>query len=155
MSDTPELDQVADARRRVAAHAQFPVAFWVVYGVVLVALIGLPIWMSWLSPAGGPSVSWALLAVGLAAAAYSWGRRRRSGVYLPKRVGAYPSARPIWLLGLGVTLIGFFSVDALVDAGQRGLAILVLPVAALAVFVVQLKTRSAMFRDIEAGRVRP
>ncbi|MEU5845277.1 hypothetical protein [Saccharopolyspora shandongensis] len=155
MSGTPELDQVADARRRLAAHAQFPVTFWVLYGVALVLLAGVPIWMTWLSPADGPYVSWVIAALGIASAAYSWNRRRRSGVYLVKRISAYPSARLIWLAGIAVTLVGFFGIYALVDHGQRGIAFLVLPAVALAVFVTQVKTRSAMCRDIEAGQVRP
>ncbi|AXB45369.1 hypothetical protein [Amycolatopsis albispora] len=154
MPDRSELDQVAEARRRIAAHARFPVAYWVFYGVVLVLLAGLPIWMTWLRPADSTYVTWAIAAIGIGSAIYSWARRRRSGVHLAKRISAYPSARPSWLVGIGVTLAGFAGIYALVEHGQRGLAFLVLPVVALVVFVAQVKTRSAMYRDIEAGRVR-
>lgn len=155
MSGSPELDQVADARRKVAAHAPFPVAYWVFYGVALVLLAGVPIWMTWLSSAYDPYVTWVIAALGIASAAYSWIRRRRSGVYLPKRISAYPSARPIWLAGIAVTVVGLLGIYALVDYEQRGIAFLALAVVALAVFLIQVKIRSAMRRDIEAGRVRP
>lgn len=155
MAGMSELDQVAEARRRLAAHAQFSVTYWTLYGVALVLLAGLPIWMTWLNPADRSYVSWVIAALGIASAIYSWIRRRRSGVYLRKRIGAYPSAWPIWLTGIAVTLVGFFGMHALVDNGERGIAFLVLPVVAIAVFVIQVKIRSAMVRDIEAGRVRP
>ncbi|GAB3572295.1 hypothetical protein GCM10027445_29320 [Amycolatopsis endophytica] len=153
MSDTPELDQVADARRRLAVHAQFPVAYWVFFGVGLVVLAGLPIWTTWLGDS--PYVPWALAALAIASAVYSCSRRRRSGVHLRKRISAYPSAWPIWLTSVSVATVGFFGIYALVHAGQRGIALAVLPLVAIAVFVSEVKTRSAMRRDIEAGRVRP
>jgi hypothetical protein len=155
MSGASELDQVADARRRLATHARFPVSYWVLQGVALVLLAGVPLWTTWLSPAAGPYASWAIAALGITSAVHSWIRRRHSGVYLPKRISAYPSARPIRLLGIMVTLAGLVSIFALVASGQRGIALLVLPVVALALFVIQVKTRTAMIRDLEAGRVRP
>ncbi|PSK95705.1 hypothetical protein CLV63_114138 [Murinocardiopsis flavida] len=154
MTGKPELDQVADARSRLASHAPFPVTYWVLYGAVLVFLAGLPIWSTWLSPVGGSYVPWGIAAIGIASAAYSWARRRRSGVYLPKRISAYPGARPIRLVSLAVTLAGLAGIFALVEYGQREAALLVLPVVAAAIFVTQFMTRSAMRRDIEAGRVR-
>ncbi|ALE72492.1 hypothetical protein AD006_11680 [Pseudonocardia sp. EC080610-09] len=154
MSDTPELDQVADARRRIAAHAGFPVAYWVLLGVALVFIAGLPIWSNLLNldPA---YTSWALAAIGITSAVYSVLRRRRSGVHLPKRIGAYPSARPSWMIGLAIALAGFIVINLLVREEQQTIALLVLPVVAVGVFVAQVRTRSAMRRDIEAGRVRP
>lgn len=154
MSDTPELDQVADARRRIAEHARLPAAYWVLIGVVVVLATGLPIWIS-LLPVGRPYVEWGLAAIVIASAVYSWTRRRRSGVYLPKRVGSYPGARPFWLAGIAVALAGFFVIDFMVGREQLGGAFLVLPVVALALFGIQIKLRSAMARDIEEGRVRP
>ncbi|WP_243789076.1 hypothetical protein [Saccharopolyspora gloriosae] len=153
MSDTPELDQVADARRRIAAHTRFPVAYWTLAGVVLVLAAGLPIWI-FLLPTGRSYLEWGLVALVLASAVYSWTRRRRSGVYLAKRVGSYPSARPFWLGGLAVALVGFFVINFWVAREQIGSALLVLPVVGLAVFGLQIKLRSAMMRDIEQGRVR-
>ena len=82
MSDTPELDQVADARRQIAEHARFSVTYWVLYGVLLVFLAGIPIWRPWTEAAGLPSVSWGIAAVGIGAAVCAWIRRRRSGVHL-------------------------------------------------------------------------
>ena len=67
----------------------------------------------------------------------------------------YPGASRIWLVGIAVTLGGFFAISALVNSGQREIAFLVLPVVAVLVFATQVKIRSAMCRDIEAGRVRP
>lgn len=154
MSDTPELDQVADARRRIAEHAHFPVAYWVLIGVVVVLATGLPIWIS-LLPTGRPYIQWGLAAIVLASAVYSWVRRRRSGVHLPKRVGSYPSAQPFWLAGIAVAFAGFFVINFMVAREQLGGALLVLPVVALALFGIQFKLRSAMARDIEEGRVRP
>lgn len=155
MSDTPELDQVADARRRIAVHAEFPVAYWAIYGVALVFMAGFPIWSSWLTRAELPYLSWVLTAVCIASAIYTVLRRHRSGVHLPKRIGAYPGARPIWLVGLAIALAGFVGIHQLVNREHEGLALCVLPVVAVAVFVTQVKTRSAMRRDIETGRVRP
>ncbi|MER7013173.1 hypothetical protein ABT324_17270 [Saccharopolyspora sp. NPDC000359] len=154
MTGTPELDQVAAARRQLATHAQFPAAYWGLYGVVLVLLAGLPIWNTWLGPDSGPYVSGALVVVAAGSVAYSAARRRRSGVHLRKRITAYPSAWPFWLVGIAVTALGLFGMQALVSSGHRDTAFLVLPVVAVAVFLVQLKIRSAMRRDIEEGRVR-
>ncbi|KID30514.1 hypothetical protein HQ32_02015 [Prauserella sp. Am3] len=155
MSEVPELDQVADARRRLAAHARLPLGYWVFYGVALVALAGLPLWTSWLGAADHPLVSWGVAALGIASAGYAWNRRRRTGVHLPKRVGAYPSARPWWLAGLALTLAGFGAIFTLVAQDLRPVAYGVLPVVAIAVFALQLKTRSAMEHDLQEGRVRP
>ncbi|MDA3644976.1 hypothetical protein LZ318_03655 [Saccharopolyspora indica] len=154
MTGTPELDQVAAARRQLATHAQYPAAYWVIYGAVLVLLAGLPIWNTWLRLGNGPYITSALAVLAVGAATYESVRRRRSGVHLRKRITAYPSARPIWLAGIAITLLGLFGIQALVSSGQREIALLVLPVVALAVLLVQLKTRSAMRRDIEEGRVR-
>ncbi|MCX2730846.1 hypothetical protein OOZ19_11400 [Saccharopolyspora sp. NFXS83] len=154
MSDTPELDQVADARRRIAAHARFPVVYWVLSGVALVIASGLPIWFS-LLPGGRSYIEWALVAIVFASAIYSWSRRRRSGVYLPKRIGSYPGALPFWLASIVIMIIGFAGINVLVNNEQLGIAFLVLPVVAIAVFGIQIKIRSAMVRDIEEGRVRP
>ncbi|MFR9731016.1 hypothetical protein ACL03H_17465 [Saccharopolyspora sp. MS10] len=155
MSNTPELDQVADARRRIADHARFPAAYWVLYGAALVVFAGVPIWLSWFTAPTTPYLSWVIAALGIGSALYSWYRRRRSGVYLPKRISAYPSARPIWLAGHGVTLAGFAGIWALVRQDQHPYAFAVLAVVVVVVFVAQIKTRSAMVRDIEAGRAQP
>ncbi|GAA4864965.1 hypothetical protein [Saccharopolyspora cebuensis] len=155
MSEKSELDQVADARRRLAAHAEFSTSYWVVNGVLLALVAGLPIWFSWLDGGGSQYLQWGLVAVVLASAVHSWSRRRRSGVYLPKRIYSYPSARLIWLAGIAIAVIGFGSLFALVENGQRQVAFVVYPVLAIAVLVIQIKTRSAMRRDIESGKVKP
>lgn len=155
MSDAPELDQAAAARRQLAAHTQFSTTYWVFSGVFLVLVAGLPIWTTWLNPSGGRYITWVIAAVGIAAAVHSAGRRRSSGVYLPKRISNYPGARRVWLVGLAVTLAGFFTISALMHSGQRGIALLVLPVVAVLVLATQIKIRSTMRRDVEAGRVRP
>lgn len=154
-SGTPELDQVADARRRIAAHAVFPTTYWALHGVVLVAIAGIPIWLSFLGATGSSWVPWAMLAVAVAAAVHSRIRRRRTGVYLPKRISSYPSAMPYWVASLVATAVGFGGLHSLVDSGRRGTALLVLPVVAVVVFTAQYLTRSAMRRDVEEGRVRP
>ncbi|MBK1785226.1 hypothetical protein [Prauserella cavernicola] len=155
MSGMSELDQVADARRKVASHAQFPTGYWVFFGVALVFMAGVPIWMSWVNSAGSTYLGWSLGAIALGSAVYSVIKRRRSGVHLPKWAGAYPSARPIWLASIVITLAGFVGINVLVNNDQRNIALMVLPVVAIAVFFTHLKIRSAMRRDIEAGRVRP
>lgn len=155
MTDKSELDQVTDVRRKIADHAEFPVAYWVLYGFALVLLAGVPIWMSWLDAVGNPFLPWAIAAVGIASAAYAVIRRSRSGVHLPQWIGAYPSARPIWLISLAISLIGLLGIYLLVNVGQPVIALLALAVVAPAVFITQFKTRSAMRRDLESGRVQP
>jgi hypothetical protein len=153
MAGTPELDQVAEARRRIAAHAQYPRSYWLVVGVALVFIEGLPVWMSYLPGADPAYLSWALAALALGLAVYSRLRRHRSGVYLPRRITAYPKAFRIWLTGLVVAIGGFVVLDQLVDHGHRDIALYVLGPVAAAVFVAQFATHSAMRADIEAGRV--
>jgi hypothetical protein len=155
MSDTPELDQVAEARRRLAAHAGFPRAYWVVYGIVLVLCAGMPIWMSYLPSDDWMYLSWAVAVVGVASAVYSVVRRRRSGVYLSRRIRSYPKAYRIWLAGIVLTAGGFFGIYQLVEHSHRDIALYLLAPVAVVVFLVQAATRSAMRADIEAGRVAP
>lgn len=152
MADSPELDQVLDVRRRLSAYAGFPRTYWVLYGVALVLMAGLPIWLSFL-PDRLPYVQWMLLAICLAAAAYSVIQRRRTGVQLPRRISAYPSARRLRYAVLAVTVAGICVIYALVDNGHRMIALIVLiPVAAL-IFAGQVWTRAKMRDDIAAGRV--
>ncbi|TCK21147.1 hypothetical protein [Pseudonocardia endophytica] len=152
MSNPSELDQVAEARRRIAAHAQFPRVYWVLYVPVLVLITGMPLWMSYL-PGSWTYLSWALAAVALASAAYSVTRRRRSGVQLARGIGAYPSARKYWLAGIVVAIGGYVALHQLVGSGHRGIGLALLVPIAVVVFVTQVATRSAMRADIEAGRV--
>lgn len=154
MSDTPELDRVADARRALSAHAGFPRTYWALYGVALVLMAGIPIWVS-LLPAGAPYVSWVLLAVAVASALYSVLRRRRTGVQLPRRIGAYPSARLTWLAVLALSAAGLLGIYALVGAGQRGAAFVALAAVAVVTFLGQIRVRTLMRADIAAGRVAP
>lgn len=154
MPDTPELDQVSDARRKLATYAELPPTYWALYGVALVLIAGIPIWMSFL-PEWRSGVQWALLAVALAAAAYSLVQRRRTGVRLPRRISAYPTARKVWVAVLALTLASIGGLYALVANGQRVVALVVLvPVAAL-ILVGQVRTRARMRDDIAAGRVTP
>lgn len=154
MPDTPELDQVTEARRALSAHAGFPRTYWALYGVALVLMAGIPIWPS-LLPAGAPYVSWVLVAIGLAAAADSVLRRRRTGVQLPRRIGAYPGARLTWLAVMAVSVAGLLGIYALVGAGQLGAALVVLAVVAVVTFLGQVRVRDRMRADIAAGRVAP
>lgn len=152
MSDTPELEQVADARRKLATYAEFSRTYWALYGVALVLMAGIPIWVSFL-PESVSGVQWVLLAVGLASAAYSLVRRQRTGVQLPRRISAYPSARRVWFVVLATTLASIAGLYALVGNGQRVIAAVVLiPVAAI-IFAGQFLTRAKMRDDIAAGRV--
>ncbi len=154
MSHNPELDQVADARRKLAAHADLPAAYWVFFALASVLIAGLPIWSA-LLPGSGPYFQWAIFGLVVAATAYSVIQRRRSGVYLPRRITSYPGARLMWIAALAVTGIGFLGINALVDNGLIGFALAALvPVAAL-VLAGQMLVRSAMRRSIEDGRVTP
>jgi hypothetical protein len=153
MSDKPELDQVADARRRIAEHAQFPTAYWAVYGVVLVLFAGVPIWLSFAPIGDSYWFTYVIAAIGIGSAVWQTIRRRRSGVYLPKRVGAYPTAYRYRRLAFVLTAVGFLGIWLLVHLDQRTVALIVLVPVAVAIFLAQLKTRSAMQADIEAGRV--
>jgi hypothetical protein len=153
MSGTPELDQVADARRSLAAHAQFPRTYWAVYGLVLVLAAGMPIWMSYLPSDDWGYLSWALALAGVGSAVYSVVRRRRSGVYLSRRISSYPKAYKIWLAGIVVTIGGFLGIHQLVEHAHRDIALYLLAPVAVVVFIAQVAARSAMRADIEAGRV--
>lgn len=153
MSGAHPLDQVADARRSLAAHAEFPRSYWTIYGIVLVLAAGIPIWMSYLPSDDWAYLSWALAAVGIGSAVYSVVRRRRSGVYLPRRIRSYPTAHKIWLAGIALTIGGFLGIHHLVEHAQRDIALYMLAPVAVAVFIAQVATRSAMRADIEAGRV--
>ena len=155
MSGTPELDQVAEARRKIAAHAGFPRSYWAVYGLVLVLCAGLPIWVSHLPSTDWAYLSWALAALGIASAVYSVVRRRRSGVYLPRRISSYPTARRIWIAGILVTACGFLGIHQLVEHAHRDVALYLLVPVAVVVFAVQVATRRAMRADIEAGLATP
>lgn len=155
MTPTPELDQVAAMRRKLAATAQYPRTYWVLLGVVLVAFAGVPIWLSYLPESDTPYLSWGIAAVGIAAAGYAVLRRRRSGVYLPKRITAYPSAVVFWAAGIAASVVGFLGIQQLVGHGLRGVALGALPVVAVAVFAAQVATQRAVRRDVEAGRVVP
>ena len=152
MSDTPELDQVVDARRKLSTYAEFSRTYWVLFGVALVLIAGIPIWTSFL-PGLQSSIQWVLLAVAVAAAAYSMIQRRRSGVQLPRRIGAYPSARKVRFAVLAVTVASIGGIHLLVNNGQRVAAFVALvPVAAI-ILVGQIWTRARMRADIAAGRV--
>ena len=154
MSGTPELDQVAEARRRLSVHAELPRTYWALYGIALVLIAGIPIWASYL-PGGLPGVQWALLVVALAAAAHAVIGRRRSGVHLPRRIGAYPGARRLWLAVLVATVAGLVGIQLLVANGLRPAALVLLVVVAVAVFLGQVRIRARMRDDIAAGRVTP
>jgi hypothetical protein len=153
MPETPELDQVADARRSLAAHAGYPHTYWAIYGLVLVLVAGLPIWMSYLPSADWGYLSWALALMGIGSAVFSALRRRRSGVYLSRRIRSYPKAYKIWLAGIVVTIGGFVGINRLVEDGHRDVALYLLAPVAVVVFITQVATRSAMRADIEAGRI--
>jgi hypothetical protein len=154
VSETPELDQVAGARRALAAHAQLPRYYWVISGIAFVLLVGTPIWLSYL-PSGRAHLPWVLVAVGVGSAAYSILRRRRSGVQLARRISSYPTAYRIWI-GTGIATIGgAVGVQLLVQNGHRLVALWLLVPFAVGVVIAQVAIRSAMAADIEAGRVRP
>lgn len=155
MADTPELDQVAEARRKLATHASMPKAYWAVYTVAVVLIAGIPLWLSFLPAVDGSYVQWVLVAVALAAAAYAVFQRRRSGVYLPRRTSAYPSARLPHIIVLIVTAVGVFGIYALVSNGHPALALAALIPVAVASLIGNLRIRAAMRRDIENGRVSP
>ncbi len=155
MADTPELDQVAEARRRLATHAAMPPTYWAVQTIAVVLIAGIPLWLSFLPAVDGSYVQWVLLAVAAAAAAYAGFQRRRSGVYLPRRISAYPSARLAHIAVLIVMAAGVVGVYALVSNGHPVLAFVTLIAVAAASLIGHLRIRAAMRRDIEDGRVSP
>lgn len=152
MADRPDLDQVVEARRKLSAYAGFPRTYWALHGIALVLIAGLPIWISFL-PGQRSYAEWVLLAVALASAAYSVIRRRRSGVALPRRIDAYPSARRPRFTVLALTAASVCALYALVENDHRVVAMIVLiPVVAF-IFVGQIWTRAKMRDDIAAGRI--
>ncbi|SFO31072.1 hypothetical protein SAMN05216207_104330 [Pseudonocardia ammonioxydans] len=154
MPGSPELDQVREARRKLAAYAGFSRTYWVVHGCALVLLAGLPIWLSYL-PGAAPGVQWVLVAIAAVATAHSVIQRRRTGVQLPRRIGAYPSARWLWYAVLVISLAGLGLIHVLVAGGQRTAALLVLLPVAAAIFAGQHRIRAKMRDDIAAGRIAP
>ena len=154
MSGSPELDQVLEARRKLAAHAGFSRTYWVLQGCVLVLLAGLPIWLSYL-PGAAPGAQWVLVAIAVAAAAHSVLRRRRSGVQLPRRSTAYPSAWRLRYAMLAVSVAGLGLIHVLVVGGHRTAALVVLLPVAAVIFAGQLRIRAKMRDDIAAGRIAP
>lgn len=154
MPGTPELDQVAEARRKLAAHSELPLAYWILFTAASVLIAGLPIWNS-LLPGGGLYLQWAVLGAVLISVAYAVIQRRRSGVYLPRRVASYPGARLLWITTLAATVAGYLGISALVDRGLLGFALAALVPVAAVMLVGHVLTRSAMRRSIEDGRVAP
>lgn len=154
MSGPPELDQVAEARRKLAAYAGFPRTYWALYGCALVLMAGLPIWLSYL-PGAVPGVQWVLVAIAVMAAAHSVLQRRRSGVQLPRRSTAYPSAWRLRYAILAVSVAGLFLIHVLVAGGHRTAALVVLLPVAAVIFAGQLRIRAKMRDDIAAGRLAP
>jgi hypothetical protein len=154
MASNPELDQVADVRRKLAAHADLPAAYWVFFTAASVLVAGLPIWSAVL-PGSGLYFQWAVLGVVLVATAYTVIQRRRSGVYLPRRITSYPGARVLWIAALAVTGVGYVGITALVDNGMIGFALAALVPVAAVMLIGQMLVRSAMRRSIEDGRATP
>ncbi|MFP5020791.1 hypothetical protein [Pseudonocardia phyllosphaerae] len=153
MSRTPELDQVADARRALSKHAGYPTAYWVLTTVLLAAFAGIPLWLH-LFPAATPFVQWSPLVIALASAAYSIIKRNRSGVQLPRAVGAYPSARPFWLACMVLSIAGFIATKVLVAHDQIGFAVGVPVVVGVGVLLSQLRIQSLIRSDVAGGRVQ-
>ncbi|GAA0993610.1 hypothetical protein GCM10009551_056210 [Nocardiopsis tropica] len=154
MASTPELDQVAEARSRIAAHASLPGSYWVFLAFAGTLIAGLPIWRA-LLPTAGAYLDWGLVVLAAASAVYAIVRRRRTGVYLPRRVTSYPGARILWVATLAATGAGFLGIQALVDHGHMGLALAALVPVATVMLVGYMLVRAAMRRSIEAGRVKP
>ncbi|MFD0773199.1 hypothetical protein ACFQZ2_04580 [Streptomonospora algeriensis] len=154
MADTPELDQVAEVRRKLAARSELPLAYWVLFTAASVLIAGLPIWTS-LLPGSGLYFQWGALGAVLISVAYAVIQRRRSGVYLPRRVTSYPGARLLWITTLAATGAGYLGISALVDRGLTGFALAALVPVAAVMLVGHVLTRSAMRRSIEDSRVTP
>ncbi|GAB2487669.1 hypothetical protein [Nocardiopsis aegyptia] len=154
MADHPDLEQVAEARRRLAAHTELPLAYWILFAAASVLIAGLPIWTS-LLPGSGHYLQWALVGVVLVSVVYAVVQRRRSGVYLPRRVTSYPGARLLWISTLAATGAGYLGISALVDRGLTGLALAALVPVAAVMLVGHVLTRSAMRRSIQDGRATP
>lgn len=153
MSGTPELDQVADQRARLAEHALMPWWSWAAAAPVLVVTLGWPLlseWVSFTVATYGVFLPAALLfgVVQLVA-------RRGSGVHLHRGVTSYPSARRMWLGTVAVGVGGWVAISALTLHGLQGLALAVVAVVTAVAIAGSVGTRRAMRADIRAGRVRP
>ncbi|ANY06649.1 hypothetical protein [Pseudonocardia sp. HH130630-07] len=152
MNDKPTLQQAVEARRELATHVELPRTYWALYAVALVAMAGIPIWTSFL-PLDTGYISWGLVAVVLAATAYSVITRYRSGVHLPRHIGAYPSARRIHLAVLAIALGGFCGMYTLVANGHRTIALIALVPLVVFVLAGQYRIRTLMRDDVASGRV--
>lgn len=154
MSQSPELDQVVEVRRRLAEHTLLPRWYWAMTTVFVVVLAGLPVWESYLSPQALNYAVWvpALLAVILMVAERV--RRSRSGVHLPRGMGAYPSVWRVWVPLMALTAVAYLGIMVLVNHDQRGVALALVPVVAVLTLAGTLLVRRSMRADIEAGRVR-
>ncbi|NKY99407.1 hypothetical protein [Nocardiopsis alborubida] len=154
MDSNTALDQVADARRKLAAHTDLPAAYWVFFALASVLIAGLPIWSS-LLPGSGLYFQWGVFGVVLVATAYAVVQRRRSGVYLPRHITSYPGARLMWIAALVVTGAGYLGINVLVERDLIGFALAALVPVAVVVLAGQMLVRSAMRRSVEDGRVTP
>ncbi|MGC7097379.1 hypothetical protein ACPZ19_22110 [Amycolatopsis lurida] len=157
MPGSAELDQVADARRKLATHALATVAelsrTYSMLGVgALVLLLGVPIWKSFL-PGVFAGAAWVMLAVALFFMVYPRIQERRHGVRLPHRMNAYPSARKAQYAFLAIFVVSFGAIDLLVGFGHLVVASVLLIPVAVALFVCEMVARTKMREDIEAGRV--
>lgn len=153
MSGTPELDQVADQRAKLAEHAVMPWWYWAAIVPAFVATVGWPL-LSEVVPYEVAMYGVLLPAV-LLLAVVQVVARRRAGVHLPRGFTAYPSVRRIWVGTVLVGIAGFVAIAVLTRGGHPGLALAVLPVVTAVALAGSIGTRRAMRADIRAGRVRP
>lgn len=153
MTGTPELDEVAAARQKLAEHALLPWWYWALYVPVAVVIVGYPVLDTLLSPTVAVfGVLYPAMAVLLLS---SWLVRWRTGVHLSRRLRAFPSVWRVWAPTLALGVVGDLAISQLVRHDQRTAALALIPVVAVVLVAGTVGIRFAMRADIRAGRVRP
>ena len=154
MPGSSELDQVADARRKLAMAAvpELSRTDSVLEGIAVLLYVGVPVWKSFLPGISTGAAAWTVLAAGLLLVAHAQIQQRRHRVRLPNGIKAYPSARKALYAFVAIFSVSFSGFDLLIESGHRVIAVVLLIPVAMALFVCDMLVRTKKREDIAAGR---